>query len=101
MMDGSSLKIKLLKARLPKIRLPQICLAFHQERNVVILKPVLKQQNGFSFKLENGKNILLEKLGTQAFEIKPPVDASNKLLLENDKNILLENGAYFNHEKIK
>lgn len=70
-MERSSVIITLLKIGLSNIRLPQTSLAFHQNRTVEVKKPALKQENGFGFRLESGKSLLLEKDGTKAFEIKP------------------------------
>lgn len=97
-MERSSIKISLLKIGLSNIRLPQIHLAFHRPCAIEVKKSVLKQENGFGFRLENGKSLLLEKDGTKAFEIVPP-KASNKILLENDKIILLESGSSIKQEK--
>lgn len=91
-MELSSIKISLLRLGLVNIRLPQTHLAFHQSRSVEIKKPVLKQENGFGFRLENGKSLLLERDGTKAFEVIPPQNP-NKIVLENNKNILLESGS--------
>lgn len=67
-MERSSVIITLLKIGLSNIRLPQTSLAFHQNRTVEVKKPALKQENGFGFRLESGKSLLLEKDGTKAFE---------------------------------
>lgn len=64
-MERSSVIITLLKIGLSNIRLPQTSLAFHQNRTVEVKKPALKQENGFGFRLESGKSLLLEKDGTK------------------------------------
>ena len=97
-MERSSVIITLLKIGLSNIRLPQTSLAFHQQRSKEVVKPSLKQENGFGFRLENGKSIRLEKDGTKAFEIKPMPDESKDLLLENNKNNLLESGSNIKQE---
>lgn len=96
-MERTSIKISLLKIGLSNIRLPQTLLAFHQTRSVEIKKPTLKQENGFGFRLENGKSLLLEKDGTKTFEIIPPKVPSG-IILESNKNTLLESGSSIKQE---
>lgn len=67
-MERSSVIITLLKIGLSNIRLPQTSLAFHQNRTIEVKKPALKQENGFGFRLESGKSLLLEKDGTKAMK---------------------------------
>ncbi|TGY80862.1 hypothetical protein [Lepagella muris] len=97
-MERSSVIITLLKIGLSNIRLPQTSLAFHQNRTVEVKKPALKQENGFGFRLESGKSLLLEKDGTKAFEIKPTTNRPNGIILESNKNTLLESGSAIKQE---
>lgn len=97
-MERSSVIITLLKIGLSNIRLPQTSLAFHQNRHVEVKKPALKQENGFGFRLENGKSLLLEKDGTKSFEIKPTIKQPNGIILESNKNTLLESGSSIKQE---
>lgn len=66
------------------VRLPQTHLAFHNPCTVEVKKPVLKQENGFNFCLENGKSLLLEKDGTKSFEVIPTRTPDN-IILENNR----------------
>lgn len=100
-MERSSVIITLLKIGLSNIRLPQTSLAFHQNRTVEVKKPALKQENGFGFRLESGKSLLLEKDGTKAFEIKPTTNRPNGIILESNKNTLLESGSAIKQENKK
>ncbi|ROS85056.1 hypothetical protein EEK90_02645 [Muribaculaceae bacterium Isolate-036 (Harlan)] len=96
-MERSSVIITLLKIGLSNIRLPQTSLAFHQNRTVEVKKPALKQENGFGFRLESGKSLLLEKDGTKSFEVIPTRTPDN-IILENNKNTLLETGSTIKQE---
>jgi len=96
-MERSSVKISLLKIGLSNVRLPQTHLAFHNPCTVEVKKPVLKQENGFNFCLENGKSLLLEKDGTKSFEVIPTRTPDN-IILENNKNTLLETGSTIKQE---
>ncbi len=98
-MERSS-KFTLLRIGLLKLGMPSASLTLHQTDNTAFKKPILKQENGFSFLLENGKTIRLEKYGSKKFEVASPPDKveDNRFLLESNKNTLLESGGSLKQE---
>ncbi len=96
-MERSS-KFSLLKIGLLSLGLPHSSLILHQENSDSYKKPVLHQENGFSILLENGKTLRLERLGTRVFDVPPPTDEDNRVLLESNGNALLESGFQIKQE---
>lgn len=76
--------------------LAQVSLPFRKGKSQKRIKPSLALESCFSFLLENGGRILLEKDGTRAYAPIPktqPViclDGGGKILLENGSRIQLE-----------
>ncbi len=97
-MKRSLVIVALLRIGLSNVRLSQASLAFHQRHSLETKKTILRQENGFRFKLENGKSLLIEKDGTKAFNVKPSVVNPADITLENNKNILLESGSIIKQE---
>lgn len=87
----------LTRIRLPDVvRLPDASLPFIRDKSRMVVKPSLNLESGYSFLLENGCRILLERGGTKAYAPNPihsPVfcqENGNKILLEDGSDMQLE-----------
>ena len=90
--------VGLVKVCLPhSIRLARASLDFCREKSDRRVKPMLTMESGFTFLLENGGRILLEREGTKMFSPRPPI-INPVFLLEDGQVLLLENGFKINLE---
>lgn len=92
--------VEFIKVGLPfRIRMGRASLNLSRDDNCHRQRPSILMENGFSFLLENGKRLLIEKDGTKAFNI--PAQPSRSLILENGARLLLENGCAISLELTK
>lgn len=82
--------VELITTRLISIGLRSVVMSLHRPSKIR-KKPALATETGFSFLLENGGRILLEKERTKVFPPREPV-MSPSLLLENGGSLLSESG---------
>lgn len=89
--------VELVTVRMPQMIMKCASMSFCRHNKARKEKPILSLECGFSFLLENGAHLLLEKGGTQVFPPVPPkvfpiflLETGGQLLQENGLKIQLE-----------